>query len=56
VVAGVQWLLVKPWTSSIQQACGIVPAQCHSHQNGQQSGFMFLSLFCLLMPWPLLGQ
>jgi hypothetical protein len=36
-------------------ACGIVPAHCCSHQNGQSFWYIFLSLFCLLLPWQLLG-
>jgi hypothetical protein len=32
---GIQWLLVKLWTSSIGQYARIVPAHRHGHQNGQ---------------------
>ena len=32
-------------------ARGIVAAHRHGHQNGQQSGHIFASSFCLLSPW-----
>jgi hypothetical protein len=34
----------------------IVPVHCRSHQNGQQSWSIFLSSFCLLLPWWRLGN
>jgi hypothetical protein len=53
---GAQWLLPKPWTSSIGQCmwyCTGAPAQRHGHQNGQQSWSIFSSVFCLMSPcWP----
>jgi hypothetical protein len=52
---GVQWLL-PPWTSYMGNVHGIVPAHHRSHQNGQQSWFIFWSSLCLLLPWQPLGQ
>ncbi len=37
-------------------ACGIIPAHCHDHQNGQQTGCVFPSLLFCLWPWRPLGQ
>ncbi len=55
-VGGMQWLLVKPWTSSIGQCTWYCPTHRHDNRNGQQSGCKFLSLFSLLLPWRPLGQ
>ncbi len=44
---GVQWLLVKPWTS---------PVHLRGRQNGQQSWSIFLLSFFLILPWQPLGQ
>jgi hypothetical protein len=46
----------SPGTSPMGNAHGIVPAHHCGHQNGQQRWSIFLSLFCLLLPWQLLGQ
>ena len=36
--------------------CGIVPANCHGHQNGQQTGCIFSSSLFRLWLWRPLGQ
>ncbi len=46
----------SPGPPPLGNACGIVLAHCRGHWNGQQSRSIFLSSFCLVLPWWLLGQ
>ncbi len=49
-------LYQSPGPPPLGNTWGLVPALCHGNQNGQQSWSIFLSSFCLLLPWQPLGQ
>ncbi len=46
----------SPVPPPLGNACSIVPAHHRGHQNGQQIWSIFLSSFCLLLPWRSLGR
>ena len=46
----------SPEPPLLGNACGIISAHCHGHQNGQGMWYICLLLLCLLLPWWPLGQ